>query len=120
MKPTIRTITQEWITNRIVTNRGVQDTLVPVERCPVQTVCTPRQMKRLRRGTEIGEQEDHGVPCYGRIASTIMATLAMWWRIIERFVRHPANYRLAKHILYTQGKTPSRSLLELLSLIQVT
>jgi hypothetical protein len=34
------------------------------------------------------------------------ATLDMWERIIRRFVTHPANYRLAKRIVYTAGQTP--------------
>ena len=31
--------------------------------------------------------------------------LEMWRRIIGRFIRHPSNYRLAKHTIYTAGQT---------------
>lgn len=33
----------------------------------------------------------------------------------EYFVRHPANYELAKHIVYTKGQTPSETAAEILA-----
>jgi len=32
--------------------------------------------------------------------------LAMWWRILERFVNSPCNKRLANLVIYTQGLSP--------------
>lgn len=37
--------------------------------------------------------------------------------LIEHFVRHPSNSLLAKHTVYTNGKTPEESRDEILSLI---
>jgi hypothetical protein len=41
----------------------------------------------------------------------------MWRRIIERFVKHPSNYRLAKQIVYTSGKQPVDIVADILSLL---
>src|SRR5262249_50184550 len=38
------------------------------------------------------------------------ATLEMWRRIIQRFVCNPSNERLAKQIVYTDGRTPEQTL----------
>lgn len=35
----------------------------------------------------------------------------------EHFVKHPSNHRLAKHIVYTQGKTPQQTCDEILGLL---
>jgi shikimate kinase len=38
----------------------------------------------------------------------------------EYFVRHPANYELAKHTIYTDGRTPDESCAEMISLLDQT
>ena len=42
------------------------------------------------------------------------ATLAKWLRIIRRFVMHPSNERLAKRLVYTKGRSPDETLLDIL------
>ncbi len=37
----------------------------------------------------------------------------------ETFVRHPANGRLAKQVVYTEGKTPEETCEEIVELIGV-
>ena len=37
--------------------------------------------------------------------------------LMEHFVRHPSNRSLAKHVIYTQGKTPEQSCAEIIQLI---
>ena len=36
--------------------------------------------------------------------------------LAPHFVKHPSNYRLAKAIVYTEGKTPEQSADEILAL----
>ena len=36
----------------------------------------------------------------------------------EYFIQHPSNYLLAKHIVYTQGKTPQETSSEILNLLK--
>ncbi len=33
------------------------------------------------------------------------------------FVRHPSNYKLAKHIIFTAGKTPAQAAAEIVGLV---
>jgi shikimate kinase len=35
----------------------------------------------------------------------------------QHFVRHPSNQRLAKHVIYTEGKTPEETVVEMMRLI---
>jgi hypothetical protein len=37
--------------------------------------------------------------------------------INEHFVRHPSNYALAKHVVYTKNKSPVETCDEILSLL---
>jgi hypothetical protein len=37
--------------------------------------------------------------------------------LIEHFLRHPSNLRLAKHVVYTQGKTPAETSAEITALL---
>ena len=37
--------------------------------------------------------------------------------INEHFIRHPSNYKLANHIVYTQGKSPQETRDEILALL---
>jgi shikimate kinase len=36
----------------------------------------------------------------------------------EHFVRHPSNYRLAKHIVYTEGRTPEECCAEIVGVVR--
>jgi hypothetical protein len=38
----------------------------------------------------------------------------------EHFVRHPSNYILAKHIIYTNGKTPDESCQEIIDWLAIS
>ena len=42
----------------------------------------------------------------------------MYPNINEHFVRHPSNYALAKHVVYTKNKSPVETCDEILSLLQ--
>jgi hypothetical protein len=40
------------------------------------------------------------------------------WAVNELFVRHHSNYDLAKHIVYTEGKTPEETSDEVLGCVK--
>lgn len=50
----------------------------------------------------------------GREPGMSEATVAMWRRIIGRFISHGANSRLARRVVYTEGRTPAEVCEEIL------
>ncbi len=36
---------------------------------------------------------------------------------LAHFVRHPSNYKLAKYVVYTEGKTPQETAEEILAVV---